>query len=87
MMYLVYNVDQIYQLLLIYLPLIKRSKKVSYHNFFYYMYSVWIIVGQEIVSYENPKPTSGIHRVIFVLFRQPCRHTILAPGWRQKNVI
>ncbi|CAJ2668829.1 unnamed protein product [Trifolium pratense] len=39
--------------------------------------------GQEIVSYESPRPTSGIQRVIFVLFKQPCRHTILSPGWRQ----
>ncbi|KAK2359308.1 hypothetical protein P8452_63542 [Trifolium repens] len=42
--------------------------------------------GQEIVSYESPRPTSGIQRVIFVLFKQPCRHTILSPGWRQNFI-
>ncbi|WJX80557.1 hypothetical protein P8452_63541 [Trifolium repens] len=41
---------------------------------------------QEIVSYESPRPTSGIQRVIFVLFKQPCRHTILSPGWRQNFI-
>jgi hypothetical protein len=49
-----------------------------------FKYTVFeLIVGQEIVSYENPRPTAGIHRVIFVLFKQPCRHTILAPRSRQ----
>jgi protein FLOWERING LOCUS T len=38
------------------------------------------------VSYESPRPASGIHRVIFVLFKQPCRHTILSPGWRQNFI-
>ncbi|XP_057436600.1 protein HEADING DATE 3A-like [Lotus japonicus] len=42
--------------------------------------------GQEIVSYENPRPTSGIHRFVFALFHQPCRQTILAPGWRQNFI-
>ncbi|CAJ1846852.1 unnamed protein product [Sphenostylis stenocarpa] len=41
---------------------------------------------QEIVSYESPRPTSGIHRLIFVLFRQPCRQSIHAPGWRQNFI-
>lgn len=35
------------------------------------------------MSYENPRPTSGIHRYVFVLFRQSSRQTVLAPGWRQ----
>nr|AEU08961.1 flowering locus T [Litchi chinensis]AEU08963.1 flowering locus T [Litchi chinensis]AEU08965.1 flowering locus T [Litchi chinensis] len=39
--------------------------------------------GQEIVSYESPRPTVGIHRFVFVLFRQPSRQTMYAPGWRQ----
>ncbi|KAH7681149.1 Phosphatidylethanolamine-binding protein [Dioscorea alata] len=39
--------------------------------------------GNEIVSYENPRPTAGIHRIVFVLFRQDVRQTIYAPGWRQ----
>ncbi|KAJ4793314.1 Flowering locus T [Rhynchospora pubera] len=38
--------------------------------------------GQEIVSYEEPKPTLGIHRFVFVLFQQPSRQTVEAPGWR-----
>ncbi|XP_047067979.1 protein FLOWERING LOCUS T-like isoform X4 [Lolium rigidum] len=39
--------------------------------------------GNEVVSYESPKPTAGIHRFAFVLFRQSVQQTIYAPGWRQ----
>ncbi|XP_077250654.1 protein VERNALIZATION 3-like [Tasmannia lanceolata] len=39
--------------------------------------------GQEIVGYENPRPTVGIHRFIIVLFRQNARQTVYAPGWRE----
>nr|ABI94605.1 flowering locus T-like 1 [Cucurbita maxima] len=39
--------------------------------------------GQEIVCYENPRPTVGIHRFVLVLFRQLGRQTVYAPGWRQ----
>nr|AEZ63950.1 FLOWERING LOCUS T2 [Dimocarpus longan]AHF27443.1 flowering locus T-like 1 [Dimocarpus longan]ALA55999.1 flowering locus T1 [Dimocarpus longan]ALA56001.1 flowering locus T1 [Dimocarpus longan] len=39
--------------------------------------------GQEAVSYESPRPTVGIHRFVFVLFRQQGRQTVNAPGWRQ----
>nr|AGU12402.1 flowering locus T [Allium fistulosum] len=39
--------------------------------------------GNEVVSYENPQPTAGIHRFVFVLFKQTVRQTVYAPGWRQ----
>ncbi|XP_028550799.1 protein FLOWERING LOCUS T-like [Dendrobium catenatum] len=39
--------------------------------------------GNEVVCYESPKPTAGIHRIVFVLFKQSVRQTIDAPGWRQ----
>ncbi|XP_010553859.1 PREDICTED: protein FLOWERING LOCUS T-like [Tarenaya hassleriana] len=40
--------------------------------------------GNEVVCYENPRPTSGIHRFVVVLFRQQLgRQTLYAPGWRQ----
>ncbi|TKY64757.1 TWIN SISTER of FT [Spatholobus suberectus] len=39
--------------------------------------------GEEVVCYESPRPMIGIHRIVFVLFRQSCRQTIYAPGWRQ----
>ncbi|EPS69817.1 hypothetical protein M569_04946, partial [Genlisea aurea] len=39
--------------------------------------------GQEVVCYENPRPSLGIHRFVFVLFRQLGRQTVYAPGWRQ----
>ncbi|KAL1193249.1 Protein FLOWERING LOCUS T [Cardamine amara subsp. amara] len=39
--------------------------------------------GNEIVCYENPRPSSGIHRVVLILFRQLGRQTVYAPGWRQ----
>ncbi|XP_073008148.1 protein VERNALIZATION 3-like [Typha latifolia] len=38
--------------------------------------------GNEIVSYESPRPTSGIHRFVFVLFQQSDPQAIDAPGWR-----
>ncbi|XP_044470232.1 protein FLOWERING LOCUS T-like [Mangifera indica] len=42
--------------------------------------------GKEVVSYESPKPTVGIHRFVFVLFRQPGKQPVYAPGWRQNFV-
>nr|GEU87213.1 flowering locus T-like protein [Tanacetum cinerariifolium] len=39
--------------------------------------------GQEIVCYESPRPSMGIHRMVFVLFRQMGRQTVYPPGWRQ----
>ncbi|KAK2988134.1 hypothetical protein RJ640_017466 [Escallonia rubra] len=39
--------------------------------------------GQEVVCYESPRPSMGIHRFVFVLFRQIGRQTVYAPGWRQ----
>ncbi|XP_073009095.1 protein VERNALIZATION 3-like [Typha latifolia] len=39
--------------------------------------------GQEVMCYESPRPTMGIHRLVFVLFEQLGRQTVYAPGWRQ----
>ncbi|XP_051129022.1 protein HEADING DATE 3A-like [Andrographis paniculata] len=39
--------------------------------------------GNEIVSYEGPQPSMGIHRLVFVLFRQNGRITVRSPRWRQ----
>ncbi|KAK1402882.1 Phosphatidylethanolamine-binding protein PEBP [Heracleum sosnowskyi] len=39
--------------------------------------------GQETMCYESPRPSSGIHRFVFVLFRQLGRQTVYAPCWRQ----
>lgn len=42
------------------------------------------LTGDEIVCYENPQPAAGIHRIVFVLFRQlQGRQMIHPPGWRQ----
>ncbi|KAL2227100.1 CEN-like protein 1 [Sesamum indicum] len=38
--------------------------------------------GREIVSYETPKPVIGIHRYVFLLFRQKARHTVRPPASR-----
>ncbi|KAG6411328.1 hypothetical protein SASPL_129408 [Salvia splendens] len=38
--------------------------------------------GREIVSYEAPKPVIGIHRYVFVLFKQRGRHTVRPPASR-----
>ncbi|XP_051120058.1 protein HEADING DATE 3A-like [Andrographis paniculata] len=39
--------------------------------------------GHEIMCYESPRPSMGIHRFIFVLFQQLGRQTVYAPAWRQ----
>ncbi|KAL8460936.1 hypothetical protein ACS0TY_032439 [Phlomoides rotata] len=40
--------------------------------------------GNEIVSYEGPQPSMGIHRIVLVLFRQAAgRQRVSAPEWRQ----
>ncbi|XP_019193339.1 PREDICTED: protein HEADING DATE 3A-like [Ipomoea nil] len=39
--------------------------------------------GNEVVCYESPRPSMGIHRFVFVLFRQLGRETVYPPGWRQ----
>ncbi|XP_027927355.1 protein HEADING DATE 3A-like [Vigna unguiculata] len=39
--------------------------------------------GEEVVGYEGPRPVMGIHRIVFILFRQLGRQTVYAPGWRQ----
>ncbi|OAY32355.1 protein TERMINAL FLOWER 1 [Manihot esculenta] len=38
--------------------------------------------GREVVSYEIPRPNIGIHRFVFVLFKQKRRHTINPPSSR-----
>ncbi|KAL6905623.1 hypothetical protein ACP4OV_003224 [Aristida adscensionis] len=38
--------------------------------------------GREIVPYESPKPNIGIHRFIFVLFKQNRRQTVIVPSFR-----
>jgi hypothetical protein len=38
--------------------------------------------GHEVVAYESPRPTAGIHRFVFIVFRQVVRQAIDAPGWR-----
>nr|ANS56325.1 FT-like protein [Amentotaxus argotaenia] len=40
-------------------------------------------MGRELVSYEAPRPTIGIHRFVFVLFKQAGRQTVSPPGSRQ----
>ncbi|KAI9084017.1 hypothetical protein K1719_034013 [Acacia pycnantha] len=39
--------------------------------------------GQEVVTYESPRPVMGIHRFVLVLYRQLGRDTVYAPAWRQ----
>ncbi|RZR79811.1 hypothetical protein BHM03_00005647 [Ensete ventricosum] len=38
--------------------------------------------GREFVCYESPLPTTGIHRMVFVLLRQMGRGTVFAPQMR-----
>ncbi|KAK1321304.1 Protein HEADING DATE 3A [Acorus calamus] len=43
-------------------------------------------LGHEVVCYESPRPSVGIHRFVFVLFQQMGRQTVYEPGWRQNFV-
>nr|BAN89465.1 anti-florigenic FT/TFL1 family protein [Chrysanthemum seticuspe f. boreale] len=38
--------------------------------------------GREIVSYEKPKPAIGIHRYVFLLFKQKARQSVRPPSSR-----
>ncbi|KAK9921234.1 hypothetical protein M0R45_029753 [Rubus argutus] len=38
--------------------------------------------GREVVSYEMPRPNIGIHRFVFVLFRQKRRQSVNPPSSR-----
>jgi len=40
------------------------------------------IAGREVISYESPRPNIGIHRFIFVLFKQKGRQTVTVPSSR-----
>ena len=73
----------------------KRKKNCQHDNYSIYVerhicYQLTLdinhdinFIGLEIVGYESPRPRSGIHRLVLGLFRQPCRQTVVAPGWRQ----
>ncbi|XP_010255492.1 PREDICTED: CEN-like protein 1 [Nelumbo nucifera] len=40
--------------------------------------------GREIVGYETPKPVIGIHRFVFILFKQKGRKTVKPPASRDQ---
>lgn len=46
--------------------------------FFLFLY----ITGREVVSYEIPRPNIGIHRFVFVLFKQKRRQSVTPPSAR-----
>ncbi|KAF3325217.1 hypothetical protein FCM35_KLT10288 [Carex littledalei] len=39
--------------------------------------------GRELILYERPDPRSGIHRMVFVLYRQLSRASVFPPLMRQ----
>ncbi|KAL2487215.1 Protein CENTRORADIALIS-like [Abeliophyllum distichum] len=41
-----------------------------------------VTFGRELVSYEIPRPNIGIHRFVFVLFKQKARQTVSPPASR-----
>jgi hypothetical protein len=53
--------------------LVEKTKKLTIHCFVY--------TGKELISYEKPKPNIGIHRFVFVLFKQEKgkKHSITPP--------
>ncbi|KAH0466733.1 hypothetical protein IEQ34_003971 [Dendrobium chrysotoxum] len=38
--------------------------------------------GRELIRYESPRPMMGIHRIVFMLFRQLGRNTVFEPDLR-----
>nr|AGZ20210.1 FT4 [Allium cepa] len=38
--------------------------------------------GTELMEYVSPQPTSGIHRIVFVLYQQLCKESVFAPDVR-----
>ena len=40
---------------------------------------VFVAAGREVLSYESPRPNIGIHRFVFVLFKQKRRQSVTAP--------
>lgn len=38
------------------------------------------------MTYESPKPTAGIHRFVFVIFKQNDQKNKDAPGWPQNFI-
>nr|AVA30173.1 terminal flower 1-like protein [Hemerocallis hybrid cultivar] len=40
--------------------------------------------GRELVAYESPRPNIGIHRFVFVLFKQKRRGSVNTPGSRDR---
>ncbi|KAJ4706072.1 Terminal flower 1-like protein [Melia azedarach] len=57
---------------------IPGTTDASFVEWVYYL----IKTGKEIVSYETPKPVVGIHRYVFILFRQKGRQTVRPPPSR-----
>ncbi|KAK8600479.1 hypothetical protein V6N13_059741 [Hibiscus sabdariffa] len=61
------------------------KKKKTDLDFFVITFSgFWFFsqTGREVVSYESPRPNIGIHRFVFVLFKQKRRQTIKSPSSR-----
>ncbi|KAL9390988.1 hypothetical protein Peur_014908 [Populus x canadensis] len=40
--------------------------------------------GREVMNYEMPRPNIGIHRFVFLLFKQKGRQTVTTPASRDK---
>ncbi|XP_027109639.1 CEN-like protein 1 isoform X1 [Coffea eugenioides] len=40
--------------------------------------------GREIASYETPKPVIGIHRYVFILYKQKARQAVKPPATRDQ---
>lgn len=52
------------------------------YNFNFITKGINFDAGNEIVEYENPKPVIGIHRYVFILFKQRGRQTVRSPSSR-----
>ncbi|KAL4297935.1 hypothetical protein GQ457_12G011650 [Hibiscus cannabinus] len=60
---------------------IPGTTDVTFGRFFSVRLDV-LLDRREVVSYESPRPNIGIHRFVFVLFKQKRRQTIKSPSSR-----
>ena len=56
----------------------QRDRYANYLCFFFFFFLVFVPwSGREVVNYEMPKPNIGIHRFVFLLFKQNRRETVI----------
>ena len=58
--------------------MIENEVKGTGLTFIVYIYAIYKTPGREVVNYEMPRPNIGIHRFVFLLFKQKRRQTVIS---------